>query len=730
MLPRVRRFRIAAAVLVLAGAFQAPAQEPTDPAAEVALWIERLGSSSFEEREEAERRLTDLGNAAVEALQRAAQGDDPETQWRALRVLRAIRWRIPEGIPDDLRRNLENYDRLEPAGRLAALESLLEHAGEKGVPIWETVLGTESEPALLEAAWDFLQRFAEPGILARAEAGLAARQEPAARRVRAWVLSQTGRTAEAHGLFLDLWRANPADLEFADQLLQVLQGFQDWARMCEILAPHVNWEDDSHVSTWARTLARAGRTDESLEAAKRALEARPASLQLRWLRGSLLLDASRWAEGMDLLLPMVRDTDREFLWQRIATAAREAPAGSFPDVRASNRVAVATLRASLDGVPASDRPAVLREIRLRTFLEATFAREAGEADAEITALREAVSTDGAGAGDHLRLGRRLLDMERFEETAKAMTLAREAGHDTPEVRALQAAAEGMPGADAGRLDALEPMLQQMGGEPPQTASHMGRLLLVCGWEAGAQRCFAWGLKHPSLDAASRVSLLMQQAEIASLRGDHEEEARLLEGAEAVARGCLQVDGATCRALRRGAAAAHSHLLEAAGDAEGAWKLLEPYWRAERSDEAAIRMAQIARDAGARAAGWTERLESLLDEAAAIEREQALLFPRSGRVRNNLAWIYACAGVRSAEAEALVREALSFEPDQAAYLDTLAEALHRLDRNDEAIALEQRALYLGRPDAVSNPSDFVSTSPAFFRRQIARFRAGEPKDPVE
>ncbi|MCB9877197.1 MAG: PDZ domain-containing protein [Planctomycetes bacterium] len=83
---------------VLAGA-QEPSQHPetrTAPEAEKARpgakhWIEQLGSDSYRERLEAERRLRELGDAAVPQLEAAAKdAADGEVQWRARRLLRQM----------------------------------------------------------------------------------------------------------------------------------------------------------------------------------------------------------------------------------------------------------------------------------------------------------------------------------------------------------------------------------------------------------------------------------------------------------------------------------------------------------------------------------------------------------------------------------------------------------------------------------------------------------------
>src|SRR5262245_2252650 len=65
------------------------AEEKTDPA-QVARLVAQLGSAEYAHREEAMRALDALGPAALEALRRAAKGDDAEVRLRAGALVRDI----------------------------------------------------------------------------------------------------------------------------------------------------------------------------------------------------------------------------------------------------------------------------------------------------------------------------------------------------------------------------------------------------------------------------------------------------------------------------------------------------------------------------------------------------------------------------------------------------------------------------------------------------------------
>lgn len=83
-----------------AGSSKAGAEAPKAEAgqakpADVGALIRQLGADSYRQRVEAERKLRELGAAAVPALQDATKQDDVEVQWRARRLLRQIEGSAP-----------------------------------------------------------------------------------------------------------------------------------------------------------------------------------------------------------------------------------------------------------------------------------------------------------------------------------------------------------------------------------------------------------------------------------------------------------------------------------------------------------------------------------------------------------------------------------------------------------------------------------------------------------
>lgn len=73
--------------------------EPKPTPQAIAQLIAQLGQDSWAERQEASRRLAQLGEAARAALEAAAQGPDPEVAWRARQLLRRLEAAEPSDEP-------------------------------------------------------------------------------------------------------------------------------------------------------------------------------------------------------------------------------------------------------------------------------------------------------------------------------------------------------------------------------------------------------------------------------------------------------------------------------------------------------------------------------------------------------------------------------------------------------------------------------------------------------
>ena len=111
----------------------------------------------------------------------------------------------------------------------------------------------------------------------------------------------------------------------------------------------------------------------------------------------------------------------------------------------------------------------------------------------------------------------------------------------------------------------------------------------------------------------------------------------------------------------------------------------------------------------RDAGRTKEARAVFDQVYHSLEEAQLERPAHPMPKNNLAWLCARCGERKEEALRLAIDATRAMPDNAAFVDTLAEAHFGLGHFDEAARLEAKVV-AARPDDV------------FLRKQLERFKA--------
>ena len=85
-------------LLAASAAAQEPTPRPTADARAIARLIQQLGDGRYAVREEATRKLAEIGAAAVPALRQAARSDDPEIRIRARRLLQTVEHPTPEQL--------------------------------------------------------------------------------------------------------------------------------------------------------------------------------------------------------------------------------------------------------------------------------------------------------------------------------------------------------------------------------------------------------------------------------------------------------------------------------------------------------------------------------------------------------------------------------------------------------------------------------------------------------
>jgi tetratricopeptide (TPR) repeat protein len=111
-----------------------------------------------------------------------------------------------------------------------------------------------------------------------------------------------------------------------------------------------------------------------------------------------------------------------------------------------------------------------------------------------------------------------------------------------------------------------------------------------------------------------------------------------------------------------------------------------------------------------------RAHQVLDGARDRVRAELEAHPSHPGLLNELAWLSARSGLHVQEGYDLALKAVALEPDNAAFIDTLAEAAFRLGKVQMAIELEERALEL-------RPGD------AFMIEQLERFRAAAERPQI-
>jgi tetratricopeptide (TPR) repeat protein len=113
------------------------------------------------------------------------------------------------------------------------------------------------------------------------------------------------------------------------------------------------------------------------------------------------------------------------------------------------------------------------------------------------------------------------------------------------------------------------------------------------------------------------------------------------------------------------------------------------------------------------AGQPEAARAMFDKTYKQIRDIVDANPGEPEPMNNLAWLCSRSGERLPEALEMATKAITLDPDNAAYLDTAAEANFRVGNIDEAIRLETKGLE-GRPND------------KFMREQLERFKAAKNK----
>ena len=270
-----------------------------DRPAEIERLVTELGNPDYAVRETASDRLASLGHDAADALLTAAEvSDDLELALRA-------RWLADPGSPlrdsdpAEVRRLLEDLAKAVGSERIRIMHQLLRLPDDAGIEplarlvrLEPTAAGSRVAAALLADEWRPDNPY-WPGMAARILAGLGASERPASRFLRGFVAHTTATPNAAAAAGLEACRAALAIL---DRGLDEPPRDEEQPDAAEVTESHRVFR-----RLLVELLARAGRRDDALAAARRLLPSRrqdaaidpdkQAALELHWLADHGLPDA-------------------------------------------------------------------------------------------------------------------------------------------------------------------------------------------------------------------------------------------------------------------------------------------------------------------------------------------------------------------------------------------------------------------------------------------------------
>ncbi len=114
-------------------------------------------------------------------------------------------------------------------------------------------------------------------------------------------------------------------------------------------------------------------------------------------------------------------------------------------------------------------------------------------------------------------------------------------------------------------------------------------------------------------------------------------------------------------------------------------------------------------------GRKKEAATVFARALAVQEKLARDYPRYASAHNSAAWLSACCGRDLDKGLLHARKAVELVPDVAGYHDTLAEVLFQKGLKKEATAAQKKAVEL-------------APRRAYFRKQLKRIEAGDPKAP--
>jgi len=326
------------AVLVLALGSAADGVRKNEPAAPVGAaesrqtipidrLIERLvadlSAERYDTREQATESLRRIGRPALEALERAAESDDPEVRSRAREVLEDVRLGITPDWPSEMILLARHYDQLPDNERQQALYRMGQMLGARAVPFLVQRLASEN-PSEARAAVAGLQNIRDDEAAREVIALIPEPKTVFQTQALAWARARTGAPAEA----LRLLVAGAPDDSLRNQAIEA--GVKSTLAM---LRDHQYEEAAKSAGEMAKAAADEARLAYLEAEAHMALDKPDVAKALR--EKALAMnpnDEARHAAPARLLEELGRRRLAAMEWE---TVLRIPPAGSVYDVNAN-----------------------------------------------------------------------------------------------------------------------------------------------------------------------------------------------------------------------------------------------------------------------------------------------------------------------------------------------------------------------------------------------------------
>lgn len=141
-----------------------PAEVDRSP--EIKALIKKLGSPEWAVRENARKKLLEIGDEALPLLEKAKTDPDPERSWRSNEIFNAIRWRPPKIFREKVGPIIDDYSTMTKSEKLEFMTELGQLKASdlrSGASFLTKILRFDGDPEIKEAASGLYFKASAPG---------------------------------------------------------------------------------------------------------------------------------------------------------------------------------------------------------------------------------------------------------------------------------------------------------------------------------------------------------------------------------------------------------------------------------------------------------------------------------------------------------------------------------------------------------------------------------------